>query len=108
MKIKLLAMMAAIAFAGAGCVNLVVPKTVIKGSIAGKPFSLTSPKDSELTGLQITANTNGEVTITIERLAAKMNPAVISMTGDAQVSIINAVGEQVQAAMASGMKAAAK
>lgn len=90
----------------AGCVNLIVPKTTIKGSIAGAPFAISSPKDSTLNGLNIVAYTNGEVQVHIDSLTAKMNPDVISMSAAAQVDIINAMSAAIQSAMASGAKAA--
>lgn len=96
------------ALACAGCANLMVPRTEIKGSIANQPWSLSSPKDSELTGLQITADTNGNVAINIQSLKARMNPEVIQMSGQVFVDSINAIGSQIQSAAASGAKAGAK
>lgn len=105
MNLKLaLSLMAALACAG--CMNLIVPKTEIKGSIAGQPFSVVSPKDSTLEGLQISASTNGNVTVSINSLTAKMNPDVISMTGAAQVQLIDAISSAIQAAMINGAKTA--
>jgi hypothetical protein len=90
-----------------GCMSLSVPKTVISGNIAGQPFSITSPKDSELAGLAITVTTNGAVSIRIETLKATMNPAIISMTGDAQAKIISAVASGVAGALGTAGGAAA-
>ena len=88
-----------------GCVA--VPQTAIKGTVAGKPFSLSSPKDSELLGLKVVADTNGTVTITIQSLKCRMNPDVITMTGEAQVKIIQAVANGVSSAMGTAGGAAA-
>lgn len=84
-----------------GCIAASVPKTVITGSIGGKPFTLSSPKDSDLAGLKITADTNGAVSITLTSLAVRMNPDVITTTGDAQVKLVNAVAAGVINGMTS-------
>lgn len=90
-----------------GCMALQVPKTTVSGTIGGQPFSLTSPKDSELTGLEVVAATNGVVSIKIQSLKATMNPAVITMTGDSEAKIIGAVANGVANAMGSAAGAAA-
>ena len=74
---------------------MIVPKTTISGYLNGKPFSVVSPKDSTLTGLDIVAHTNGEISVHIESLSAKMNPEVITMSAQAQVDIISALGTQI-------------
>jgi hypothetical protein len=71
-----------------GCIGTMVPKTEIKGAIGGQPFSLTSPKDSELLGLEIKADTNGTVAIKIQSLKATMNPAIITTTAEGQALLI--------------------
>ena len=81
----------ALAYAAAhltGCVA--VPKTTITGSIAGQPFAISSPKDSTLNGLLITANTNG-VSVKIDSLTAKMNPDIITTTAAGQKAMIDAI-----------------
>lgn len=89
-----------------GCMNLSIPRTTITGTINGQPFSLSSPKDSELQGLSITASSNS-VCITVQSLKATMNPANIQMTGDAQAKIITAVASGVANAMGTAAGAAA-
>ena len=84
-----------------GCMSIMVPKTTITGSIAGKPFSLTSPKDSELTGLEIKSDTNGAVMLKITSLKAHMSPEVITTTGDSQTKMIQAIIQGVISAMAA-------
>jgi hypothetical protein len=98
----------------AGCVGSMVPMTKISGTIAGQPFTLQSPKDSELTGLEIIAegkdtfgNTN-TVTLKIQSLKAKMNPDVITTTGDAQSKLISTSVQAGAAAAGQGAAAAAK
>ena len=106
MKNKLFCLLAALALTG--CVN--VPKTIISGAINGVPFSLTSPKDSKLTGLEITAQTGGltnYMRISVQSLEAKMNPEVITTTADGQVKLINAVGSEIRSGMAAAAKGAA-
>jgi hypothetical protein len=73
----------------AGCVN--VPRTTITGSIGGKPFTFSGPKDCSLGSLVIAASTNGEVTITVSNLQTKMNPEVITTTGAAQTAMIKEI-----------------
>lgn len=73
----------------AGC--LMVPKTSITGTLGGQPFSLSSPKDSILVGLELTATTNGTMKLQIDQLECRMNPDVVSMTGQAQVNLVNAI-----------------
>ena len=73
-----------------GCISSIVPKTTIKGSIGGAPFSLTSPKNSKLTNVEIKATTNGCVSIKIGSLETIMDPAVITTTADGQVKLVDA------------------
>lgn len=107
----LVAAIAALSLTGCltGCMALSVPRTTVSGKIAGQPFSISSPKDSELNGLAITVTTNGNVSITITSLKATMDPAVIQMTGTAQAQIITAVANGVASSMgtAAGSAAAA-
>lgn len=95
-----------------GCIGSMVPKTLVKGTIAGQPFELQSPKDSELTGLEITAQgkdtfgTTNTVTVKIQSLKATMNPAVITATADAEAKMIS-TAVQAGAAVAGQAAAAA-
>ena len=91
MRLTLLVL--AVAAAGAGCVG--VPQTTISGTLGGTPFSLSSPKDSTLVGLRLESSTNGVMQLRIERLEVRMNPDVVSMTGRAQVDLVNAVAAGV-------------
>ena len=91
-------------FLTGGCV--LVPKTTISGSIGGQPFSLTSPKDYQLSGFEIIASTNGSATIKIQSLSADMNPAVIHTTAAGQSAIIQGVTQAVQAGVQAGLSAA--
>lgn len=99
MKKLILSLLAAgLCFAGNGCIGRMVPKTTISGYLDGQPFALTSPKDSKITGLKITAQSGGltnYVSISIESLEARMNPEVITTTADGQVKMINAVADGV-------------
>ncbi len=98
-----LLMLALAGFALAGCA--VVPKTKITGAIAGQPFSLSSPKDSELKDLEVSVVQTGTNTTTakikIGSLSAKMNPDVISSQGAANAAVMNAAASLVEKAGAS-------
>ena len=90
------------------CGCLAVPKTTISGTLGGQPFSLASPKDSTLIGLRLEASTNGTMELRIERLEVKMNPDVVSMSGRAQVDLVNAVAAGVADAAGKAAAAAVK
>lgn len=100
-------MAAGLALLAAGCVSKVVPQTKITGSIGGKPFSLSTPKDSDLQGFEISAGTNGEVRVRLEKLTARTNPDVITQSGAAQAAIVEASGNVFEKGVAAGVKAAA-
>lgn len=107
-----------------GC-TIILPKSKIKGSIMGEPFSIISPQNQSLQGLEITAERNGnaytdtnvsKVTIKVKSLQAVTDPNVVSATalGQAQVlaadaALISAsadaiakLGATAAAAMATG------
>ena len=96
------------ALALAGCVS--TPHTTIEGTINGSPFVIEAPKDGDLTGFDLTAETNGAVHVHIDHLAVKMNPDVIGQTGAAQTAIIAATGEAAsnitQAAVTAALRGA--
>lgn len=79
-----------------GCIAASVPRTTITGSLGGKPFSVSAPKDCDLESLTVKAETNGILSIALKNLRTRMSPDVITTTGDAQVKLITAVGEQVR------------
>lgn len=93
---------------GSGCstINDRVPKTTINGSISGQPFEISTPKDSDLQGLDIRSDTNGVVSVHIEKLAAKMNPENITNTGAAEAAIIQATADAVERGIKAGAAAA--
>lgn len=74
----------------AGCSS--VPHTTIAGRLNGSPFLIEAPKDGDLTGFDLTADSNGVVRVHIDHLTVKMNPDVISQNGAAQAGIIQATG----------------
>ena len=74
----------------AGCSG--VPHTTIAGKLNGSPFLIEAPKDGDLTGFDLTADSNGVVRVHIDHLAVKMNPDVIGQSGAAQAGIIQATG----------------
>lgn len=89
-----------------GCVA--VPKTKISGSLGGQPFTLEAPKDGDLQGLELSAETNGSVHMHIDHLTVKMNPDVISQTASGQVQIINATGDVVAKGISAAIQAGGK
>jgi len=86
------------------------PHTTIEGTLNGSPFVIEAPKDGDLTGFDLMADTNGAVHVHIDHLAVKMNPDVIGQTGAAQTAIIAATGDVAaditQAAVTAAMKGA--
>lgn len=88
----------------AGCsLNRQVPHTSISGKVGGQPFEISTPKDSDLSGLHVSAETNGTVRVDIEHLSATMNPTNVTATGTAEAQIISATAE----AFAKGVQAGA-
>jgi len=91
-----------------GCLS--TPHTTIAGTLNGSPFVIEAPKDGDLTGFDLTAETNGAVHVHIDHLAVKMNPDVIGQAGAAQTAIIAATGEAAsnitQAAVTAAVKGA--
>jgi hypothetical protein len=85
-----LAMLATLGLALGGCSS--VPHTTIAGKLNGSPFLIEAPKDGDLTGFDLTADSNGVVRVHIDHLAVKMNPDVIGQNGAAQAGIIQATG----------------
>lgn len=111
MKKILLAVMVAVMVAVlCGCVN--VPKSKISGTINGIPFTVESPKDSKLQGLTVevrgTDNFGGTnfARVRLDSMEAHMNPEVITTTGDAQVKLVNAIGEHIIKGMGAAAAAA--
>lgn len=87
-QIKFIMALAAIASAfalltGCGTVRDNVPATQFKGSLAGKPFEFSGPKDFSAEEMDFTATTNGDVSAHFKNIKASVNPDVISMTGEA-------------------------
>lgn len=95
-----------LALALTGCVS--TPHTTIQGMLNGSPFVIKAPKDGDLTGFDLTADTNGVVRVHIDHLAVKMNPDVIGQTGAAQTAIIQATGEVASGITAAAVAAAVK
>lgn len=93
------------------CVNgcVVVPSNHFKGHIGPYPFDYTFRKDVDAKDLKVEAevHTNGtaKISISVGSLTSHNNPAVIQTTGQAQVDLVRAVGEEVS--KASGRAAGA-
>jgi hypothetical protein len=73
-----------------GCMS--TPHTTIAGKLNGSPFLIEAPKDGDLTGFDLTADSNGVLRVHIDHLSVKMNPEVIGQSGAAQAGIIQATG----------------
>lgn len=93
--IRLLAVLAIPFFSG--CVA--VPHTTVTGTISGQPFKIVSPKDSDLSGLDISVS-NGMVRVHIDALKARMNPDVIGTAAAGQAQIIQATAAAISDASA--------
>lgn len=98
----------ALAVSLTGCMSVrdSVPATQITGSVGGKPFSFTGPKDLALATLHIEAKPDGSVTLDVKGLNARTNPDVITTTGDAQAKITTAQGAAVVNGIEAGIKLA--
>ena len=90
-----------------GCGSLLVPNTKITGTIAGQPFALTCPKDVALTNLEVSAS-GTNATVKIGGLTTRMNPEVVSMSGEAFVKLINAGAAGAGTIAGAAAKTAAK
>ena len=88
----------------AGCMS--TPHTTIAGKLNGSPFLIEAPKDGDLTGFDLTADSNGIVRVHIDHLAVKMNPEVIGQTGSAEAGIIQATGNVASNITAAAVTAA--
>jgi hypothetical protein len=91
----ILATLTAAAFLSGGCVSPpkeIVPATQITGTIGGKPFSLTSPKNVSIAYLRVDAATNGTVSMTISNMSANVDDNAIQLAGAAYASSISAQG----------------
>lgn len=85
-----------------GCVR--VPMTVIKIPLSGgRSVIVEAPKDSTIDGLKVNFATG---TLELDHYQAKTNPEVIASTGMAQVELLRAYSELVNAGIAAGVKAA--
>lgn len=101
MKMKILkTLLAAVALMlVSGCVH--TPETRIE---YGK-LRIRAPKDTDLTGLQITQMTNGAVQVTLQSYKARMNPDVISATAIGQAQLVQAAALGTGAALGEALKA---
>ena len=110
MKNKILLCLSVLALIGlTACTSLrdSVPATQITGTVGGKPFTFTGPKDLNLGYFQATANATGDVSVTLSNLTARTNPDVITTTGDAQAKLIAAQADAGVKLFNAGIAAAA-
>jgi hypothetical protein len=90
----------------AGCA--MTPQTTIQGSVNGCPFVIKAPKDGELKGFDLTAESNGVLRVHIEQLKVRMNPEVIGQSAVAQREMIQAAGEAAAGITAAAVREAKK
>jgi hypothetical protein len=86
----------------AGCLG--VPQTVIRGNLSTGEFAIHAPKDGDLRGLEITRETNGVVHIKIQSHTVRMNPDVITQSGDRDAKLIHAALEGAGALVGEAAK----
>jgi hypothetical protein len=103
-KLGRLALATLILILAAGCVA--TPETTIRGTLNGSPFEVRAPKDGDMTGFDLVAETNGAVRLRIEHLTVKMNPDVIGQAGAAQRGLIEATGVAASNITAAAVAAA--
>jgi len=107
MKTKILLLLP-LAMLLAGCMSAIVPKTTMSGTVAGQPWAFSSPKDVDLSGLKVSAGTNGLISVEIQTLKSRMNPEVISTTAEGQSLLIKTAIDAGAAAAGKAAGAAAK
>lgn len=73
-------------------VNSNTPHTTIKGNIGGQSFDVENPKDTIISGLEVTVNTNGSASIKIANLSTVMNPTNTEVTGNAMADVVREQG----------------
>jgi len=106
-RMRVMGLIGLMALLGAGCsLNSSMPKTTISGSVGGEPFSISTPKDSSLTGLNVSASTNGTVTVHIDQLTATLSPTNVAAAGTAEAQIISATSDAIQKGISAGAAAA--
>jgi len=94
------------ALIGPGCVRDSVPVYKLTVDLRKGQAAITNPKDTTITNLKVSSDTNGAVSVSADSISSKMNPDVITTTGDAQVKMINAIGDNVTKGIAAGAAAA--
>ena len=97
-----------LAFAGGGCtLRGTYPQTTIRGYINGQPFSVQAPKDSNLTGFDAVAETNGAVHVHIDSLQATLNATNLLNAANGQAAIVTATAQAINQAFVAASAAAA-
>lgn len=95
-----------------------VAHTTIQGKIADQPFSIQNPKDTDISGFDVTVvktGTNITARLHIDTLSARQNTnaiaeaaQIVSAQGEANVNLVNAIGTQTANAVGASAKSAAK
>lgn len=89
-----------------GCVS--IPSTHITGNLTKGTFKITAPKDYQIGVLDVSANTNGVVSVHLGNLQATNSSGVIASSASGQVDVINAVSSAINNAVQTGVNAAIK
>lgn len=108
-KIIVLTSIVAMASIFSGCATSVrdnVPATEITGSLNGKPFSFTGPKDLVMTNFLAEVDTNGSARVSIGYINASVDPNVITMTGQAYSTMRAADSALLNSAISTAASAA--
>jgi len=97
-----LAGLAAGVFTGCALFTTPVPQTTVKGTIAGQPFSITSPKNITIKNLSASVDTNGVANLKIGFLQSENDSNVVSAAYSGQASIVKETGDAVLNAVNAG------
>lgn len=90
-----------------GCTTReVVPVTKMTGSLMGKPYDFSFPKDVDLESMKLSATTNGDLTMEMKGLKTRMNPAVITSSAEGTALMIRTSMEEGAKLFEAGAKAA--
>jgi K+-transporting ATPase c subunit len=84
------------------------PETQIRGYINGRPFSINAPKDSNLTGFDAVAETNGAIHVHIDSLQSTLNATNLANAASGQAAIVTATGQAINQAIQSAASTALK
>ena len=100
--------LALLILAGGCTLRQAYPETQIRGYINGQPFSINAPKDSNITGFDASAGTNGTVHVHIDSLQSTLNPTNLANAASGQAAIVTATGQAINQAISTAATTALK